>query len=143
MTRLVVLACILCALVTAASASAETLPGFRSPSGNIGCFVTGGPVLLCEIRRASYADALQQRCITRADVDWHGFQLARRGSGAVTCTGGILYDPDSQHPSTAVLRYGRVWKSGSFTCASRRSGVTCFARSGHGLSVSRERWRVW
>ena len=141
--RRLVLAGLLCALAAAAPASAETLPGFRSPSGNIRCFVTGGPTLLCELRRASYAAALQRRCITRADVDWHGFQLGRRGSGAVTCTGGILYDPDSQHPSTRVLPYGRVWKSGPFTCSSHRIGVTCTTRNGHGLFVSRERWRAW
>lgn len=38
--RLLVLAGLLGALVTVAPASAETLPGFRSPSGNTRCFVT-------------------------------------------------------------------------------------------------------
>jgi len=141
--RRLVVAGVLCALVAVPHASAETLPGFRSPSGNIRCFVTGGPVLLCQIHQANYAAALQQRCITRADVDWHGFQLGRRGRGTVTCTGGILYNPDSQHPSNKVLQYGRTWRSGPFTCSSHRAGVTCTTRSGHGIFVSRERWRAW
>lgn len=140
----VVVAAALCALVVAPPAAPGTvLPGFRSPSLNIRCFVTGGPTLRCELRRARYAAALQSRCMARADVDWHGFQLGTRSAGAITCTGGILYNPDTQRPSPRVLPYGQTWRSGSFTCTSRRTGVTCRNRAGHGLFVSRERWRAW
>src|SRR5919204_2571088 len=100
------------ALAGAAGAAKTPLPGIRSPSGNIRClFVPGKPaVLRCDIGRADYAKTLQERCITRATVDWHGFELPAAGKGAITCTGGILYTPDTQRPAYKTLPYGRTWR---------------------------------
>jgi hypothetical protein len=36
-----------------------------------------------------------------------------------------------------VLRYGSKWSRGGFTCASRRTGLRCRNRSGHGWFLSR------
>ena len=41
------------------------------------------------------------------------------------------------------LPYGRTWRHGAFSCASRVTGVTCRNRAGHGLFVSRQSWRAW
>jgi len=139
-------------------AAARTLPGFRSPSGNIACLYvpaarddTGHRLpaqLLCSIRSAAYAAALQERCLnppgtpSHSGVDWHGWRLATTGRGSVVCSGGILYR-GSDHPGYATLAYGRSWRRGVFACASRVSGVTCRSRSGHGVFVSREAWRAW
>ena len=102
-------------------------------------------VLRCEIAHSSYAAKLQARCM-RPDgsgVDWHGFELPGTGKGAVTCTGGILYDVGKQRPAFVVLPYGQSWTVGVFICSSRVGGVTCRNRAGHGLFISRESWRAW
>jgi hypothetical protein len=134
------------ALAFTAPAPAMTLlPGLRSPSGNIRCYVGPGSTLRCAIAQASYASRLQTRCLhpNGSGVDWHGFELRSSGVGAVTCSGGILYNPSTQRPSYRLLPYGRTWQHAGFTCTSRRTGVTCRSTSGHGLFVSRESWRVW
>ncbi len=126
-----------------------TLPGLRSPSGNIRCLLVPGvnapSRLLCTIVRATYAAKLQARCMgpTGAGVDWHGFELDPRGRGNPTCSGGILYNPTTQHPSFTVVPYGASWRAGAFTCQSRTTGVTCRNRHGHGLFLSRSSWSVW
>ncbi len=147
-----VLGALLSAALSSASlaGSAATLPGFRSPSRNIRClFVPAGSGgrsrLLCAIAQSAYAKKLQVRCMgpTGGGVDWHGFELNPSGHGAITCTGGILYNPATQFPSYVTLPYGQTWQRGVFTCRSRISGVTCRNRAGNGLFISRASWRVW
>jgi hypothetical protein len=130
--------------------STMTLPGFRSPSRNISClFVPGsagsGSRLLCAIAHSGYAKSLQQRCMgpTGAGVDWHGFALTPLRTGGISCSGGILYSPATQHPSYVILPYGKTWRQGVFTCWSRVTGVTCRNRTSHGLFISRASWRGW
>ena len=132
------------------TAVAKPIPGIRSPSGNIRClFVpaargTSSPNLLCNIDRASYTASLQHRCITnQARLDWHGFELSATQKGSVTCSGGVLFDPDTQSPTYTTLPYGKTWRHGPFSCASRLTGVTCTNGSGHGLFLSRLSWRAW
>jgi len=137
----------LCALALAAagSAAAKTiLPGFHSPTGNIDCLFVHGS-LLCHIARADYAETLQARCMgpQGQGVDWHGFELHPTGKGGVTCSGGILYSPDTERPAYVNLPYGRTWRRGAFACTSQPAGVTCRSRTGHGLFVSRQTWRAW
>jgi hypothetical protein len=140
---------VICALALPAAAQAHSttvLPGFRSPSGNIKClYVTGSQVFLyCTIGKASYAKKLTAYCAQpRIGVDWAGFVLGRRGKGTVACSGGVLYDPQKQHPRYITLAYGKVWSRGAFTCTSSPTGVTCRNPKGHGLFVSRESYRVY
>ena len=133
------------ALLAVAPASAVTIPGFHSPSGNIKCLFVpgGGGRLLCQIGHANYSQTLQDTCMTPSGggVDWHGFLLTPAGKGQPSCSGGILYNPSTQHPSYANLPYGQTWKRGAFTCVSRTAGVTCTNAKGHGLFISRESWR--
>jgi hypothetical protein len=129
-----------CLLFSAYAGAAKTpLPSFRSPSGNIRCFDAG--VLHCAIAQANYATTLQQRCITGAGVDWHGFELSASGVGTISCSGGILYNPDTQAPRYPKLPYGRTWRDGGFICGSAVTGVTCHNRAGAGLFISRQSWR--
>jgi hypothetical protein len=133
------------AAFAAPSASARALPGFRSPTGNIRCFVLVGHSgdLLCTIGSSSYAKTLQARCIGGGvGVDWHGFTLGATRRGALNCSGGIQYDPADRLPTT-TLAYGSTWRHGDFTCISSRTGVTCRNHRGHGLFVSRASWRAW
>jgi hypothetical protein len=61
----------------AASAALTPLPGIRTPSGNISCFyVPGRPsTLLCDIKQATYLKQVQNQCVARSGLDWHGFTL--------------------------------------------------------------------
>jgi hypothetical protein len=139
----------------APAAAAATLPGIVSPSGNIRCTYlppakddTGhllAAVLLCDIRQSSYAAELQDRCLNPngqkgAGVDWHGFGLGPRTRGSLVCSGGLLVTKPAKY---ATLAYGKSWRRGVFTCASRITGITCTNPAGHGLFVSRRSWRVW
>ena len=123
-----------------AGAAKTALPSFRSPSGNIKCFA-GARVLHCAIAQADYAKTLQDRCMADSSVDWHGFELNAKGKGVITCSGGILYNPDTQTPHYPLLAYRRTWRHGGFTCTSAVTGVTCHTRAGHGLFISRQSWR--
>ena len=131
------------------SALLVLLPGVRTPTHNISCFVvpiepTEHANLLCDIRRASYTGALQHRCIDGpAGLDWHGFSIAWNGRARVVCTGGILYDIGRDAPSYTVLAYGRMWRSSGFTCRSRVSGLTCTNTLGHGVFLSRASYRLF
>jgi hypothetical protein len=132
-------------LIAAASASAATLPGFRSPSGNISCLFipssSGAPAtILCKLAHADYAQALQARC---NGLDWHGFLLPAARKGAVNCSGGILYNPSTQHPSYITLAYGKTWRHKMFSCTSQLRGVNCSNPHGHGMFMSRQTWRTW
>jgi hypothetical protein len=147
--RLVLLpALCLLALSTVASAGAATsLPGIRSPTGNIACLLLPSPsrVLLCTVDHADYAVRLQARCLgpAGAGVDWHGFTLSPTGKGLRNCSGGSQYNPATQQPSFVTLAYGTTRRIGSFTCASSRDGLTCRNRRGHGLFLSLQAWRAW
>ena len=125
-----------------AAAAKTHLPAFRSPSGNIECFY-GSSVLHCQIGQADYAKTLQDRCMAGPSVDWHGFELGATRKSALTCSGGILYDPDTQVPYYVTLAYGKSRRLGGVTCSSAVTGVTCRNRAGHGLFISRQSWRAW
>jgi hypothetical protein len=148
--RLAVILLVLCASALASAsvgASATRLPGFRSPSGNISCLFVPGPpaTILCKLAHADYAKTLQSRCMgpTGAGVDWHGFSLSAARRGTVLCSGGILYNPTTQHPSYVTLAYGKTWRQKMFTCTSKVTGVNCSNPSGHGMFISRQTWRTW
>jgi hypothetical protein len=136
-------------------AAAATIPGFRSPSGNIKClFIPSAPTgsggrtpatILCTVAHADYAKTLQARCLgpTGAGVDWHGFLLPAARKGTVSCSGGALYNPTTQHPSYVTLAYGKTWRQKMFSCTSQTNGVNCSNPSGHGMFISRQTWRTW
>ena len=148
MRRLVLLLAI-CGFALSLSGVASSftrLPGFRSPSKNIKCLFVPGPpsMMLCQITRADYASRLVKYCGSPPiGVDWGGFSLGATRKGSIVCTGGVLYNPDTQRPTYVTLPYGRSWRHGVFTCWSRLAGVTCRNRKGHGLFVSRQTWRAW
>lgn len=137
----------LLALAAPAAGAASILPGVRSPTGNIRCVFLGAPSqrLLCGVDHAGYGAQLEARCLTPtgAGVDWHGFILGPAGKGQLNCSGGIQYDPSTQHPRYPTLAYGRSRKLGPFICVSSRTGLTCTSGRGHGLFLSRESWRAW
>jgi hypothetical protein len=131
---------------TSSAGSPAVLPGFKSPSGNIKCLYIPGPpaFVWCSIAHANYAKQLTAYCAQpRIGVDWAGFSLGAKGKGSVECTGGVLYDPQRQHPRYVTLAYGKTWRHGAFTCTSATTGVTCRNRARHGILVSRESYRLF
>ncbi len=134
------------ALLLPAAAQAKNLPGFHSPSKNITCLLLAGKPesLNCGIAQADYTAKLRHYCGSAPfGVDWAGFSLGQRTKGGITCTGGTLYDPGTEHPHYVVLAYGTKWKQGSFTCDSEPAGVTCTNGHGHGIFVSRGSYKTY
>jgi uncharacterized protein DUF6636 len=144
--RVALVAAVLLAAATGAAAAPR--PGVRTPTGNIVCFyVPERPTthgnLLCNVKVAEYARVAQAKCMARAGLDWHGFELPWRGAGELECAGGILYDVGRDHPVPHTLAYGARWRYRGFTCVSRRTGLACTNGRGHGLILSRQEWRAW
>jgi hypothetical protein len=40
-----------------------------------------------------------------------------------------------------ILKYGQVWKRRGFTCISKTTGLTCYAKNGKGFFLSRDSWK--
>ena len=124
------------AVAPAAGAQRGGLVGFRMPSRNIACAVEPAlagakPVLRCDVL-SGLRPAPRRAC----ELDWTGLSIGATGRATPTCAGDTVADP-----RMPILRYGRTWHRGAFTCTSRRTGVTCRNRAGHGFVLARERWR--
>jgi hypothetical protein len=122
----------------AANAQRDVLAGFRMPSRNIACAVEPAlagarPVLRCDV-----LSGLKPRPHRACELDWTGLSIGATGRATPTCAGDTVADP-----KMPILRYGRTWRRGAFTCTSRRTGVTCRNRAGHGFVLARERWRTF
>ena len=127
------------AAVTTFASAASSLPMFRTPSGNIGCYYspkdpTTAAYLRCDIRtRLKPTPPKPARCV---DLDWgDSYELNLTGRARLTCHGDTAIDPRAR-----VLAYGVTWRRNGFSCVSRLAGLTCRNRSGHGFFLSRKRW---
>ena len=121
------------ALALAAPAQA-LVTQFRTPSSNIGCVFSsaprlGGPYLRCDI-----TSGLKPRPRRACQLDLTGYQLAPKGRSSVVCAGDTAVNRKAP-----ALRYGAKWSRGGFTCTSRKVGLRCRNRSGHGFFLSRAR----
>ena len=121
--------------VLASSAAASVVIQFRTPSGNIGCAYSSGlgpgPSLRCDIRTGLRPRPARPR---NCDLDWgDSYELGPTGRATVVCHGDTAIDPRSR-----VLRYGSRWQRGAFTCVSKKTGLRCRNRSGHGFFLSRQ-----
>ena len=125
--------------VVEAAHSRSVVARFQTPSRNIACLYSspltgGGPALLrCDIRSGLKPEP-QRAC----ELDWTGLTVQRRGRSEPVCAGDTVLGA-----RVPVLRYGRTWSRGGFTCRSRRTGLRCTNRSGRGFVLARERWRLF
>ena len=122
------------ALALAGTAVADLAIPFRTPSGNIGCYYMSSrslqATLRCDIRSGLKPRPPKPR---NCPLDWgDSYELAPTGRALYTCHGDTAIDPTSR-----VLKYGTRWSRGGFTCASRKAGLRCSNRSGHGFFLSR------
>ena len=107
---------------------------FRSPSGNIGCYLdsTGAR---CDIAERSWQPPPpDQPC----ELDYgQGIDLDADGA-AFVCAG------DTTLGAGATLAYGSSARRGSFLCESAEAGITCTdTASGRGFTLSREAYEIF
>jgi Family of unknown function (DUF6636) len=119
----------------AGTARADSLITFRTPSGNIGCVFSSGfgsPAdLRCDIRSRLRPRPHRPR---GCDLDWgDSYEMKATGRVDVTCHGDTAILPNAR-----VLRYGKRWSSHGLACRSRKVGLRCSNRSGHGFFLSRQ-----
>jgi hypothetical protein len=109
---------------------------FRTPSSNIGCLFNadpgfGGTYLRCDILSGLKPAPKRPRGCT---LDWkYGYRLRTSGPALTVCAGDTTVDKRAK-----ALPYGRKWSRGGFTCLSRKVGLRCRNRSGHGFFLSKQ-----
>lgn len=140
-TKLITLAGIAAAAAIAvpATAHADTPGVFLSPSGNIICSLYGAEdgtsSVNCEIQTYSYTppQAKPADCF----VGWGDRVRLEEGDAAVlSCHGDSAF---GMAQGAAVLPYGQSRSSGTITCTSRTTGMTCKDSStGAYFTVSRQ-----
>jgi hypothetical protein len=138
--RLIAVVTVVAAVAIASSRSVAAVAPlhtnkFKTPSGNIACAMHAfsGSFLRCDI-----LSGLKPEPSRRCEGDWTGASMLEIRKAGPVCAGDTVYD--SRAP---VLAYGRTWSRDGFRCVSRRTGLTCTNRRGHGFFLSRERWRVF
>lgn len=136
---ILVLALAAAAFLTVASSAASSTKfvSFRMPSRNIGCTYSPREAgrkafLRCDIRKGLVPKPSGKCRLHRA-----GLGMTVRGKAHPVCVGDTGYNPLSP-----ILRYGHRWKHRGFTCHSKRKGLTCSNRAGHGFFLSRKHWSV-
>lgn len=110
------------------------LTGFSSPSANIGCYIDRRFVR-CDIRRRAWKPPPKP---ASCDLDYgQGIAIGAGERARIVCAG------DTALGSKDRLEYGEGIQAGVLRCVSRRVGITCQdTESGHGFSISRERYEL-
>jgi hypothetical protein len=123
-------------VVVAPAAPAKKLEFFKSPSGNIGCLISGGGVR-CDIRNHRWPTPPKP---SSCDVDYgFGVQVGKHRRGSYVCAGDTVLDPGAD-----VLGYGERIRAKRFRCASKQKGVRCVnRRNGHGFFLSAQDVRLF
>ena len=122
-------------LALAGSASAAVFM-FRTPSSNIGCIFSsepgfGGPELRCDILSGLKPAPTRPKGCT---LDWkYGFRIRLTGPALKVCAGDTAVNRRAK-----AVPYGARWSRGGFTCLSRKAGLRCHNRSGHGFFLSKK-----
>lgn len=117
--------------------SKMVLKSFKTPSGNIRCTaikVNRKWSLRCDIFERSW-EPPPGECPDFGDITG-SMAMRKRKRPAFICVSDAV-------DARRVLRYGKVWDVGPFTCKSRRKGLKCYNLGGHGWFLSRERYRIF
>jgi hypothetical protein len=125
------------ALAGAALAAAPKNGSFKTPSGNIVCGYAGS-LIECGIK-SGLRPAPKNTC---TDIDYSGKRVSLSATGRarpVVCAGDP--GPFLVAKTAPVLGYGKTWRGRGIACTSRRAGLTCKNRKGHGFFLSRAHWR--
>lgn len=125
----------LLALLALPAPATAGISGFQMPSGKIFC-----AYLDFEEHRSLRCDISDMRNDPPpkpawCEFDWgSSFGLSPRGKAQRLCVSDTPMDP-----SFRKLAYGTTFKRGPFTCRSRRTGLRCTNRAGHGFRLTRSK----
>jgi hypothetical protein len=142
LARLLTLLTTIAAVLVAPAATAGAVSGldaFTTPSKHIACMYQhlpgNTPDLRCDVDGVAHPPQRPRSC----EQDYgSSFGLARTGPARRLCVGDTVRDPKAK-----ILNYGQTRTDGPFTCTSRRSGLRCTTRAGHGFELSRERQKLF
>ncbi len=134
-TRALTFALTLTALAVAVPAASAGLVGFQSPSGNIGCYMSGKSVR-CDIVKRNWAPPPKP---SSCELDWgQGVSVGRHGKAGFVCAGDTAINDEQ------VLGYGESISRGRFRCISKETKLKCVnERSDHGFKLSKERVKLF
>ncbi len=141
------LALALLAGLSAGSADAATQLHFKSPSGNINCYLFSaqGGFADCIVLEASWRNAPSKP--KSCDLDWVPTEVAL-GKTHVSvggCRGDVGPRCYAGGDRCSVLAYGRSITVGTIRCSSATSGLTCRRTTGRhpGFRLARESFLVY
>lgn len=112
---------------------------FATPSRNIGCVGMSTDVR-CDIASSRAPRPPRPK---NCRGDWgNAFAVERTGRGHGLCASDTVL-PGPNDP-VRILRYGTTIRlGGGLSCTSRRAGLTCRNRGGHGFFLSKQRIRLF
>lgn len=118
------------------------MPGFTTPSGNIGCLFddyNGGHVRCDRLAMDSVPGGKPDDC----DFDWgHSVELSAGGRGALACTSDSVMGLPGETDGSRSLPYGDSVYYRGITCTSTTTSLRCRTGGGHGFLLSRAVIRV-
>jgi hypothetical protein len=107
--------------------------GFKTPSGNIGCYLTTGQVR-CDIAEKSWKPPPKP---ADCDLDY-GLGVTLDATVLFVCAG------DTVLGAPATLPYGSSMQAGDVRCDSAEAALRCEnMATKHGFTLSRERYELW
>jgi hypothetical protein len=137
----------LVATLSAGAAGAATQVHFKTPSGNINCYLFSaqGGVADCIVLQASWTNAPPKP--KACDLDWVPTELAL-GKTYVSvggCRGDVGPRCYTGGGNCSVLAYGHSITMGTIRCSSATSGLTCRRTTGRhaGFRLARESFPVY
>jgi hypothetical protein len=122
--------------------SSYDVPGFTTPSGNIGCQFDdyqGAHVRCDRLEMTSVPGGKPADCV----FDWgHSVELSVGDRGALACTSDSVMGQQGETDGTQALPYGDSVRYRGIVCTSTKQGLRCSTRGGHGFLLSRATIRV-
>lgn len=134
-------------LIATVSAAATTQLHFKSPSGNINCylFATQGGVADCIVKTATWPKLPKKPASCTLDWAPTEVQLVKSHVSLGGCRGDVGPRCYAGGDRCSVLAYGHSVTLGGVRCSSSTSGITCRRTAGSrpGFRVARERVVVY
>lgn len=124
--------------LTGAPASADTITGLQTPSGNIQCMYykdAKNESLRCTVLNST---AVFEKKPADCEFDWGAdVGMDAKGKASRLCVS------DTVAGKYPVVAYGTQWKKGAFSCTSATSGLTCRNSSRHGFTIAKAKQTIF
>ncbi|MEO7352622.1 MAG: DUF6636 domain-containing protein [Marmoricola sp.] len=118
------------------------LPGFTTPSGNIGCQFDNNDGAHVRCDRLAM-DSVPSGKPADCDFDWgHSVELSVGDRGALACTSDSVMGQQGETDGTRALPYDDSVRYRGIVCTSTTKGLRCRTSGGHGFLISRATIRV-